>query len=191
MRSTIPVGLEQTLKLSAIVALFVLFGLLLSVEATLGDLNLVTAQSTADTEGADTDFEWEMAEDDDAVTMSFDVEDVERIDLGMARGDIVIDTWKGNDVLVVVERLAKSRSNSGVAVGPRPVRFRVSRLGNNVTITPLHERGPQIRETDVSFRIIVPTERQDARVRDVYDLSKLASVVFGAVQREALRWIMR
>ncbi len=191
MRS-IPVGLQQTLKLSAIIAFLGLSVLLLSVETALGDLNLNTAQTTGgeDSEGADADFEWEMAEDDDAVTMSFDVEDVERIDLG-ARGDIVIDTWKGTDVLVVVERLAKSRSNNGVAGGARPLRFRVSRLGNNVTITPLHERGPQLHETDVSFRIIVPTERQDARVRDVYDLSKLASVVFGAVQREAVRWIMR
>jgi hypothetical protein len=199
MRSTKVVPLESTLKLQLATFAGVATAVLLWSATAFGEVDYEIAQSTTEEAGetgeAEAEFEWEMAEDDDAVTMSFDLEDGGNIDLGVPRGDIVIDTWKGDDVLLVVERLAKSKARtvkkSGSTVASQPVRFRFSRLGNNVTITALDEAGMQTGEAALSFRIVVPTDRGErTKVKDVYDLSRLTSVVFTALHREAIRWIM-
>jgi len=193
MRSTIAVGAQRSLTFArlTVFATVVFFVLLWSAATALGQVGDGATQGGGEgdpgTVGAE--FEWEMEEDDDAVTMTFDLEDGGRIDLGMP-GDIVIDTWKGDDVLLVVERLAKSRSKTGVARGPRPVRLHVSRFGNNVKIRALHGQEGKTTEADVSFRLVVPAERDNATVRDVYDLSRVTSVVLSALHREAIRWIL-
>jgi hypothetical protein len=191
MRSTIAVGAERSLTFArlTVFATVVFFVLFWSAVTVFGQVGHAAAQGggEGDPGTVDAEFEWEMEEDDDAVTVTFDLEEGGRIDLGMP-GDIVIDTWKGDDVLLVVER-AKSRSKNGAARA-RPLRLHVSRLGNNVKITALHEREGKGTEGDVSFRIVVPTERDNAKVRDVYDLSRVTSVVLSALHREAIRWIL-
>jgi len=130
-------------------------------------------------------------EDDDKVTMAIDLEEGATIDLEMAHGDVLIDTWDGDEVLVIVEKMSKSTLNSSGVVSPRHINFKVSRQGNNVRIAAMDNQGKRVTDVDFSFRIVVPKDRQSKEIEHVYDLSKLTSVIFKALHREALNWLMR
>ena len=125
---------------------------------------------------------------DETVTMAIDLDEGGTIDLDMGRGDVVIDTWEGNEVLVIVDK-KKARAD----VSQKPISFKVSRLGNNVRIAALDEYGKRVFDSDFSFRIMVPRDRygngRPAEKR--YDLTKLTSVVFKALHREAIHWLTR
>ena len=125
-------------------------------------------------------------EQGETVTMAIDFEEGGVIDLDVARGSLVIDTWDGNEVLVIVEKMSTTGPNK-----TRHINFKVSRLGNNVRIAALDDEGRRISGVDFSYRIMVPRDRQAKKVDSVYDLSKLSSTVFKALHREALNWLMR
>jgi hypothetical protein len=125
-------------------------------------------------------------EQGETVTMAIDLEEGGVIDLDMARGDLVIDTWEGDEVLVIVERMSTTGPNKA-----RHINFKVSRLGNNVRIAALDDEGHRVSGVDFSYRIMVPRDRQVRKVDRAYDLSKLSSTIFGALHREALNWLMR
>jgi hypothetical protein len=125
-------------------------------------------------------------EQDETVTMAIDLEEGGVIDLDMARGDLVIDTWDGDEVLVIVEKMSTTGPKKA-----RHINFKVSRLGNNVRIAALDDEGRRVSGVDFSYRIMVPRDRQAREVGRAYDLSKLSSVIFKALHREALNWLMR
>jgi len=123
---------------------------------------------------------------DETVTMSIDLEEGGVIDVDVARGNLVVNTWDGDEVLVIVERKSKTGPEK-----PRNINFKVSRLGNNVRIAALDDEGKRVSGVDLSYRIMVPKDRQAKKVDGVYDLSRLTSVIFKALHREALNWLMR
>jgi hypothetical protein len=139
-------------------------------------------QTTDEAQPAE-EIELDVDEQGETVTMAIDLEEGGVIDLDMAR---VIDTWQGDDVLVIVEKMSTT--------GPRKARhinFKVSRLGNNVRIAVLDDEGQRVSGVDFSYRIMVPRDRQVRKVDHAYDLSKLSSTIFKALHREALNWLMR
>jgi len=129
---------------------------------------------------------FDVDEQGETVTMAIDLEEGGVIDLDMARGDLVIDTWDGNEVLVIVEKMSTTGPYK-----PSHIKFKVSRLGNNVRIAALDGEGRRVSGVDFSYRIMVPRDRQAKKADSVYDLSKLSSMVFKALHREALNWLMR
>ena len=169
---------------------FAIIVLLLAAATAFGGVAEETTQSKA-VEKERPVGEVEMSERDESVTMAIDLEDGGVIDLEMTRGDVVIDTWDGDNVLVIVEKMSKPGSGAGDKSKPRAINFKVTRLGNNVRITALDDLGRELTDVDLSFRIMVPRDRRDRKIGRAYDLAKLTSVVFKALHREALNWIMR
>ena len=127
---------------------------------------------------------------DETVTMAIDLEEGGTIDLEMARGDVVIDSWDGDEVLVIVEKMSKPGSKTGLPQH-RHINFKVSRHGNNVRIAALDDYGRHVNDFDFSCRIVVPKDRNNKKVEHAYDLSKLTAVIFKALHREALNWLVR
>jgi hypothetical protein len=129
-------------------------------------------------------------EPSNSVAVKLDLEEGDVIDLAMARGDVVVDEWAGDDVLVILERL------KGVPASPVPsrsVNIKVTRRGHNVRIATVDDFGQPINDPTLSLRIMVPQRRaaESSNVGQIYDLSKLTAVVFKALHREALKWITR
>jgi hypothetical protein len=128
-------------------------------------------------------------EETSSVAMRIDLEEGDVIDLKMARGDVVVDEWEGDDVLVIVEKVA---SAPVAPVTSRSVNIKVTRRGHNVRIATVDNLGRPIDDPGLSLRIMVPQRRAGSNeVSGVYDLSKLTSVVFKALHRGALKWIAR
>jgi hypothetical protein len=173
-----------------VAALVVIVLALASADAPGGQVESTPATAVQDQPSGDSDRAEEITLDaegrDETVTMAIDLEEGGTIDLDVARGDLVIDTWDGDEVLVIVERKPKTGLEK-----PRKINFKVSRLGNNVRIAALDDEGRPVTGVDLSYRIMVPRDRQMKKVEDVYDLSKLTSVIFKALHREALNWLMR
>jgi len=182
-------GKISTLRLFQVVALVVIVFSLAAVTALGGEVQSKPVEQTASQSGeaqAAEEYTVDVKEQDETVTMAIDLEAGGTIDLDVARGDLVIDTWDGSEVLVIVERMSTT--------GPRKpgnINFKVSRLGNNVRIAALDDEGRRVSDVDFSYRIMVPRDRQVKKADSVYDLSKLSSVVFKALHREALNWLMR
>jgi hypothetical protein len=163
--------------------------LALSAASAVGDAEQIVAVETDESQPVE-----EVAsgsdEQDETVTMAIDLEEGGTIDLEMARGDVVIDSWDGDEVLVIVEKMSKTGSKSG-SPQPHHINFKVSRQGNNVRIAALDNDGRRVNDVDFSFRIVVPKDRHSKKVERAYDLSKLTAVIFKALHREALNWLVR
>jgi hypothetical protein len=100
--------------------------------------SLVTAYTVSTT---DVDVDNDSNDVDDraqSVTMKIDVDADDVLDLDMARGDVVVDTWDGDDVLVIVE---KSPAEETRAATPTSLNIKVTRNGNNVRIATLDMMG--------------------------------------------------
>lgn len=132
-------------------------------------------------------------EDDETVTMAIDLEEGGVIDLEMSRGDVVIDKWDGNSVLVIVERMPNTKNGDSSGSAVRPIKVKVTRQGKDVRIAALDAHGRPLTDVDLSFRVMMPRsmDKQDRRIREIGDLSKLTSVVLRALHREALHWLFR
>jgi hypothetical protein len=128
----------------------------------------------------------ETQETTQSVAMKIDIEEDETIDLDVAHADVVVDTWDGDDVLVVVEKQSSLTSN-------QPLNITVTRHGNSVQIATVDINGRPFRDPSLSLRILVPAalaaNRVSPEVSSAYDLSKLTSVVFKALHRVAIQWI--
>ena len=127
--------------------------------------------------------ETDEAEVVESVTMTIELETGGTIDLDVPEADVVIDTWRGDEILVIVE---KARVK-----GQDPVNIRVSRHGKDVRIAT-QGLGNRAEELRLSFRIVVPESHAWARdVRHNYSLAKLTSVLWRALSKEAVNWIAR
>lgn len=173
-------GLLKVLAVAIVVLLF-------SAATATGDLSVTTDESST---------EIEIEERDDkngskqSVAMKIEVREDDVLDLEVARGDVVVDTWDGDEVLVIVERV--SMPAHPAMEKPRSLNIEVTRRGRNVHIAALDKLGNPYSDPTVSLRIMVPKRQVGAEnISSIYDLSKLTSVVFKALHREALRWIGR
>ena len=165
--------------------------LVFTAAAAFGSLHTSQNETNDDNTAAEEVVVQEVKDEGDGVTMAIDLEEGGVIDLDMTRGDVVIDTWEGDEVLVIVDKRTRSGAH---AHGPKPISFKVSKIGNNVRISALDEKGQRVTDLDFSFRIMVPEDRYGYGVKDTeraYDLAKLTSVVFKALHREALNWLTR
>lgn len=158
--------------------------LLFTTATAIGSLTIITNESNTDVE---IDSDSNDSEDrNQAVAMKIDVDDDDVLDLDMARGDVVVDTWDGNDVLVIVE---KAKPSAGQ---PTSLNIQVTRRGNSVRIATLDMMGQPFSHPNLSLRIMVPKKQIGAsNVSSIYDLSKLTSVVFHALRGEAIKWVGR
>ena len=133
--------------------------------------------------------ESESGEEVETATMSIPVEEGDVIDLRTPT-DVKIETWDGDEVLLIVEKI--KRSSPRPAVDPV---IRITRRGNAVRI---ETTGPVWQQygNDVSFRLVLPDEHMlDAippagPVSDVGALSRWTIRVWRVVHREALRRLL-
>ena len=170
---------RQSLKILAVSGVV----LLLSVAGALGEWTTTSvSQSDSDV------FETSTNNNTQSLAMKIDVEEDDVIDLQMSRGDVVVDSWDGSDVLVIVEK--HNQQPEGAV--ERSLNIKVTRHGNNVRIAALDQSGRLFADPNLSLRIVVPKRTVEAsNVSSIYDLSKLTSVVFKALHREVLNWITR
>jgi hypothetical protein len=175
-------GKPRALQVTAVALLILAF----AVGSAVGDMQAV--QSEEAPEDATAVVEYEVDDDEDqSVTMAIEMEEGGEIDLEMARGDVVIDTWDGNELLVIVEKKQRPEAKNT----KRPATFKVTRHGKNVRIDALDNFGHRLTNLDLSYRIVVPKDRQVRKSGGSYDLSKLSALIFRALHREALDWLMR
>jgi hypothetical protein len=195
MRSTVlRTGLEKVWpsRFFQVMAIAIIVLLLTVATAFGGETHKASRSETeVDKEQPVEEVEHEVSADDEGVTMAFDLEEGGVIDLEMKRGDVVVDTWDGDAVLVIVEKLSKPGLIKGGKATTRPFNVKVTRLGKNVRIAALDVYGRELTDVDLSFRIMMPKDRQSKKISGAYDLSKLTSVVLKALHREALNWILR
>ncbi len=130
-------------------------------------------------------------EDDavESVTMTIELEEGGVIDLDLPGGDVTIDTWQGDEILLIVEKRVDSRFS------PRktPVSIEVIRRGRNIRIVAGDASPRRMADLGISFRILVPEGDRGAirrgGVKYSYSMAKLSSVLFRVLSKEALGWI--
>lgn len=131
-------------------------------------------------------------EDDavESVTMKIELEEGGVIDLDLPGGDVTINTWQGDEILLIVEKRVGSR----FARGKTPVNIEVIRRGRNIRIVAGDASPGRMADLGISFRILVPESdrgaiRRRGGVKYSYSMAKLSSVLFRVLSREALNWI--
>ena len=125
----------------------------------------------------------------ESVTMVIDLEEGGVIDLDVPGSEVRIDTWKGDEILLIVKKRVDSRFSRQGA----PVNIELTRRGRDVRIAAVGASAQRMDALGVSFRILVPeAERRVVRregVKYSYSMSKLGAVLFRALSKEALGWI--
>jgi len=125
----------------------------------------------------------------DRVTLAIPVEAGAAIDLETSK-DVRIDHWEGDQVLVIVER---TRTPGHIRTDPlaQPVDIEIVRSGKGIRIRASNETA--LEGMDVSWRVVLPKglNSSPSSIKTTYDLNKLTSVVLGALQKEAIRWVIR
>ena len=128
--------------------------------------------------------------DVEQVTISIDLEEGGEIDLEASTGEVLIDSWDGDQVLVIIEKISVPRPGLGRKPA-EPINIQVTRRGKDVRIAALGNPHQPQSGFDVSYRIMMP-RKFAANVRTEkhkYDFSKVTTVIFRALHKEALRWI--
>lgn len=128
--------------------------------------------------------------DSESVTIKIPVDEGGSIDLESDPGDVQIDTWDGDDVLLVVEKTPSANPGAGLT---RPVNIEVKRHAGGIRISAHPYSSGTMQGYDISYRLMVPraTRVTYASQPSAYDLSKVTSVVWKALTREALHWLLR
>lgn len=125
----------------------------------------------------------------ECVTMAIDLEEGGVIDFDVPGRGLRVDTWKGEEILLIVEKKEASLLSGRRA----PVNIEVIRSGRNVRIAAPRSSANRMQDLGISFRLLVPeAERRAIRhlgVRDSYNMSKLTHVLFRVLSKEALSWI--
>ncbi len=126
-------------------------------------------------------------EEVESLTMAIELEEGGAIDLETSLSEVKINTWKGDAVLVIVERATRP------AAGVEPMNIQVTRHGKDVRIQTIAGPGFNAEELGISFRILLPegATLRSYDTKESYSLSKLTSVVMRALHKEAVRWIGR
>jgi hypothetical protein len=123
--------------------------------------------------------------DIESVTMSIALEEGGTIDLKPPPPDMTIETWKGKDVLLIVEKVNK-KGKAKDAV--EPIDIQVTRRGKDVHIETMCGEGWEKNGMDVSFRLVIPENRQimPGMPRHKTTLSDLTTKVWKALNKEAI-----
>ncbi len=126
----------------------------------------------------------------ETLTMSISLEEGGVIDLKPPPRDVKIETWKGNEVLFIVEKVSRPNKRGKRTQAVKPFNIQVTRKGIDVEIETVGGEGWEQSGVDVSFRIIVPEKnyfRKGASQKS-YILSKLTSVLWRMLNKEAFSW---
>ncbi len=183
------IGLSSAI---GILSLF-LFLLLWTFSSASGSPPVKTGDARGDTELSG---EVSAIEDDaevESVTMSIPLEEGGTIELNTPTSDVRIDTWEGEEVLVIVEKVKRSGSNNATTKPVEPINIKVTRHGKDVRIEATGGAGWQQNGIDLAFRILLPdryrVESGSFPQGDTMD--RLTSVLSRAVHREAIKWLVR
>jgi hypothetical protein len=124
----------------------------------------------------------------ESLTMSIAIEEGGCIDLKPPPPDVTIETWKGKDVLLIVEKVNKKGRKSFAAGAVEPIDIQVTRSGKDVRIETMCGEGWENSGMDVSFRLIIPENRHitPGMERHKSSLSELTSKVWKALNKEAI-----
>ena len=131
--------------------------------------------------------------DVESVTMSIDLEEGGVIDVDAPTTDVKIETWDGDEVLVIVEKTKRATCGGLNSTPAEPINIHVTRKGKDVRI---HTTGAEDwRESgmNISFRIVLPdrftTNRESVQAGDT--MTRLTSTLWRVFHRGALNWIVR
>jgi hypothetical protein len=124
----------------------------------------------------------------ESVTMSIAVEEGGSIDLKPTPPGMTIETWKGKDVLLIVEKVNQKGKKSRAGGAVQPIDIQVTRKGKDVRIETMCGDGWKDSGMDVSFRLMIPENRYLTRgmERKQSTLSELTSKVWKALNKEAI-----
>jgi hypothetical protein len=140
---------------------------------------------TENTAGSEQDQEVE------SVTMAIDLEEGGTIDFEADAGEVVIDTWEGDEVLLVVKKLRRNGAAAKTRQARDPVNIQVTRVGKDVRIESIGGSDDANSDFDVVYRFVLPKRLTKDRPADKYDMARLTSVLWRKVGKEALKWIVR
>jgi hypothetical protein len=137
----------------------------------------------------------DVTEDDadvETLTMAIDLEEGGTVDLETLPGDVTIGRWDGDEILVIVEKIRRANQTGGRAPAD-PINIKVTRHGKNVRIETRGDLDWSLSGMGVSFRILLP--ERDSEVSSMspksYIMSKLTSVLWRTLPKEALKWLAR
>jgi hypothetical protein len=135
----------------------------------------------------------EEAPEVESVTMSIDLEEGGVIDVDAPTTDVKIETWEGDEVLVIVEK-TKRPTRGGLKSAPaEPINIQVTRSGKDVRIHTTGAEDWSKRGMDISFRIMLPERFKDhiEPIQTGDTMARLTSTLWRVFQRGALKWIVR
>jgi hypothetical protein len=130
----------------------------------------------------------------DRITMEIDLEEGQAIALETSKAPVTINNYPGDQVLVIVEKQAKTvlESNSPASKQvPDVVTIHIARTSKRIQIETLPDPDLNAATTGLSFRILMPERLgyHHVPVTDRYSLSKLTFVVWRALQHGAIEWL--
>lgn len=129
----------------------------------------------------------------ESVTMSISLEDDGVINLDAPATDVKIERWQGDEVLVIVEKSKHPSSAGKSKSGAEPVNIQVTRHGKDVRIQTSGGSDWEESGMDLSFRIVLPDRYQieSSNSHDGDTMTRLTSTLWRALQKEALKWLVR
>jgi len=139
--------------------------------------------------GAETNNETEV----ESVTMSIDLEEGGVIDVDAPTTDVKIETWQGDEVLVIVEKTKRAAHSAGKGSTTDPINIQVTRNGKDVKIQTTGAENWRQSGMDISFRIVLPERFKENRepVHTGDTMTRLTSTLWRVFHRGALNWIVR
>lgn len=129
----------------------------------------------------------------ESITMSISLEEDGVIDLDAPATDVKIERWRGDDVLVIVEKSKRPASAGKPNPGAEPVNIQVTRHGKDVRIQTTGGSGWERSGMDLSLRIVLPDRYQlePGGSQSGDTMTRLTSTLWRALQKEALKWLVR
>lgn len=131
--------------------------------------------------------------DTESLTMTIPLDEGGVIDVEAPPMGVKIEKWSGDDVLLIVEKTRRSKTNSKTGTVD-PVNIQVSRKGKDVRIQTSGGRGWEENGMDLSFRIVLPDRYDDEpaiRHSRAETAARLTGVLWRALHNEALDWLTR
>ena len=115
----------------------------------------------------------------ESVTMSIDLEEGGVIDVDAPTTDVKIETWDGDEVLVIVEKTKHATCGGLNSTPAEPINIHVTRKGKDVRIHTTGTEDWRGSGMDISFRIVLPdrfkTNREPVQTGDT--MTRLTSTL--------------
>lgn len=129
----------------------------------------------------------------ESVTMSIDLEEGGVIDVDAPTTDVKIETWDGDEVLVIVEKTKRVTRGGQKSSPAEPINIQVTRDGKDVKIQTTGAKNWRESGMDISFRIVLPDRFKAGRehVQTGDTMTRLTSTLWRVFHRGALNWIVR